>query len=61
MARSNSRKRRISQHYSAPIDAETGVYRRPPPVDRKGLFPPPLSDQEILDIVDDLTESLLDW
>ena len=43
------------------MDAETGVYRRRPKRHSKPLFPPALSDAEILDIVDDLTESLLDW
>jgi hypothetical protein len=55
MIRQDSRFRRVH------VDAETGVYRRREKSLSQTYFPPALSDSEILDIVDDLTESLLDW
>lgn len=61
MVRTISQVHRGSRRRSIHMDAETGVYRRRAKRQSKPLFPPPLSDAEILNIVDDLTESLLDW
>lgn len=53
--------RQASRPARVPMDADTGVYRRHDSWMSQTYFPPALSDDEILDIVDDLTESLLDW